>query len=292
MGTRRCVRTDDGAVLTVVLDGVDPREAPLTVVLAHGWTLTHHSFDEVVDRLLAEHPGTAVVRWDQRDHGRSTSSRAGLAPTLRRLGDDLATVLAATRPAGALVVGGHSMGAMTVMAWARDRPERVARVHAFVLVSGAAALELRPSRAMRLAGRLPHGVRIPRPPASVRHGRSWGRSTDRALVVASGRRDGWVRARAVGGWYGALLAHDEQETLELMATRHLVVLVGDQDRLTPAELSHRIVSGAPGAHLEVVRDAGHMLPVERPDVLVGVLARLMQDVADERRAGDEAQDSR
>lgn len=282
MGTRRSVRTDDGAVLGLVLDGADPREAPVTVVLAHGWTLTHHSFDEVVDRLLAEHPGTAVVRWDQRDHGRSTSSRAGLAPTVRRLGDDLATVLSATRPGGALVVGGHSMGAMTVMAWARDRPDAVARVHAFVLVSGAASLELRPSRAMRLIGRLPHGVRIPRLPAAVRRTRAWGRAADPALVAASGRRDGWVRARAVGGWYGALLEHDEQAALELMATRHLVVLVGDQDRLTPAALSERIVSAAPGAHLEVLEDTGHMLPLERPDVLVGVLGRMVEQAAHDR----------
>jgi pimeloyl-ACP methyl ester carboxylesterase len=277
VGTRRAVRTDDGAVLTLVLDGADPRSADVTVVLSHGWTLTHHSFDEVVDRLLAEHPGTAVVRWDHRDHGRSTSSRAGLAPTVRRLGDDLATVLAATRPGGALVVGGHSMGAMTVMAWARDRPEDVARVHGFVLVSGAASLELRPSRAMRLAGRLPHRVRIPRLPAGMRRSHAWARDADPALVAASGRRDGWVRLRAVGGWYGALLEHDELEALELMATRHLVVLVGDQDRLTPAALSERIVGAAPGARLEVVRDTGHMLPLERPDVLVGVLGRLVEE---------------
>ena len=286
MGTRRPVRTDDGAVLNLVLDGPDPREASVTVVLAHGWTLTHHSFDEVVDRLLAEHPGTAVVRWDHRDHGRSTSSRAGLAPTVRRLGDDLATVLSATRPRGALVLAGHSMGAMTLMAWARDRPDDVARVHAFVLASGAASLELRPSRAMRAIGRLPHGVRIPRLPASLRRSRAWGPAADPALVTESGRRDGWVRVRAVGGWYGALLEHDEQEALELMATRRLVVLVGDHDRLTPAVLSERIVGAAPGAHLEVVRDAGHMLPLERPDVLVDVLGEMVRDAAHEPgRAG-------
>ena len=123
MGTRRTVRTDDGALLTLVLDGADPREAEVTVVLAHGWTLTHHSFDDVVDRLLEQHPGLAVVRWDQRDHGRSTTGRAGLAPSVRRLGDDLATVLAASRPAGALVLGGHSMGAMTIMHLALSYPD-------------------------------------------------------------------------------------------------------------------------------------------------------------------------
>ncbi len=279
MVTRRTVRTDDGAALNLVLDGADPRTAAVTVVLAHGWTLTHHSFDEVVDRLLAEHPGLAVVRWDQRDHGRSTSSRARVAPSLGRLGADVATVLAATRPGGRIVLGGHSMGAMAVMAWASEHPEDVARVDTFVLVSGAAALHPGRSRAlpvaMRAIGRLPHGVRVPRLPTRVRRGRAWAHSADPAVVAASGRRDGWIRARAVGGWYGALMAHDERAAVELMATRRLLVLIGDQDRLTPLALSERIVRAAPGARLEVVPDTGHMLPLERPEVVATALACLV-----------------
>ena len=283
MGTRRTARTDDGALLTLVLDGADPREAEVTVVLAHGWTLTHHSFDHVVDRLVEQHPGLAVVRWDQRDHGRSTGGRAGLAPSVRRLGDDLATVLAATRPSGALVVGGHSLGAMTVMAWAGERPDRLARVHGFVLVSGSAVLDLRHSRLMRALGRLPHPVRVPRLPAAVRRSRAWGEAADPRLVAASGRRDGWIRARSVGGWYGALVEHDEQEALELMATRRLVVLVGDQDRLTPAPMSEQIVRAAPGARLEVVPGAGHMLPLEQPGALAEAIGGLVRSAADAPR---------
>ncbi len=288
MGTRRTVRTDDGAALNLVLDGADPRTAPVTVVLAHGWTLTHHSFDEVVDRLLSDHPQIAVVRWDQRDHGRSTSGRAGIGPSLGRLGDDIATVLAATRPGGGIVLGGHSMGAMAVMAWAGEHPEDVARVDTFVLVSGAVALHPGRSRAlpvaMRALGRLPHAVRVPRLPAAARRSRAWGTTADPALVAASGRRDGWIRARAVGGWYGALMAHDEQAAVELMATRRLVVLVGDQDRLTPAALSELIVSAAPGARLEVVPGAGHMLPMERPEIVVAALTAVVDRAVGDRGA--------
>ena len=250
----------------------------MTVVLAHGWTLTHHSFDDVVDRLVAAStPGCAVVRWDQRDHGRSTGGRAGLAPSVRRLGDDLATVLAATRPAGRARArrpldgrdGGDGVGRR-----AAGRP--LARVHGFVLVSGSAALGLRHSRRMRrsAACRTRSGCRGCRRP--VRRSRAWGETADPRLVAASGRRDGWIRARSVGGWYGALVDHDEQEALEVMATRRLVVLVGDQDRLTPAPMSEQIVRAAPGARLEVVPGTGHMLPLEQPDALADAIGDLVR----------------
>jgi pimeloyl-ACP methyl ester carboxylesterase len=149
-------------------------------------------------------------------------------------------------------------------------------VRGFVLVSGSAALGLRPSRLMRAVGRLPHPVRIPRLPAAVRRSRAWGEGADPRLVAASGRRDGWIRARSVGGWYGALVEHDEQEALELMATRRLVVLVGDQDRLTPAPMSEQIVRSAPGARLVVVPGTGHMLPLEQPDALAQAVADVLR----------------
>ena len=72
------VRTPDGAQLHATVDGSD--DAPVTLVLAHGWTLSQAAWDDVAD-LLAPRIADGelrLVRYDQRGHGRSTW---GDAPT-------------------------------------------------------------------------------------------------------------------------------------------------------------------------------------------------------------------
>ena len=43
-----------------------------------------------------------------------------------------------------------------------------------------------------------------------------------------------------------------------------LVLCGEADRLTPPEHSREIAQGVPGARLEIVPGAGHMLTMEQP----------------------------
>ena len=68
------------------------------------------------------------VYWDQRSHGRSERGRdqlAGEPATIDQLGRDLKAVLDAAAPEGPVVLVGHSMGGMTVMALADQYPELV-----------------------------------------------------------------------------------------------------------------------------------------------------------------------
>lgn len=46
-----------------------------------------------------------------------------------------------------------------------------------------------------------------------------------------------------------------------------LVLVGDDDRLTPPELSHEMAKAIPGAHLVVVSDSGHLSTMEQPQAV-------------------------
>ena len=46
-----------------------------------------------------------------------------------------------------------------------------------------------------------------------------------------------------------------------------LVLVGDDDRLTPPELSHEMAKAIPGAHLVVVPDSGHLSTMEQPQAV-------------------------
>lgn len=102
-------------------------DAPLTVVLTHGWTLDRRSWDRqcagVPARLGAP---VRVVTYDHRGHGRSEATSLEDA-TLEQLGDDLAAVLNDRVQSGPVVLAGHSMGGMTIMALAERHPELFAR---------------------------------------------------------------------------------------------------------------------------------------------------------------------
>ncbi|PWS51584.1 alpha/beta hydrolase, partial [Streptomyces sp. FT05W] len=100
----------DGARIHVELHG--PEDAP-AVVLAHGWTCNTRFWDAQVRDLAVDH---RVVVYDQRGHGRSPEAGPGGYST-RALADDLEAVLKATlEPGRKAVLGGHSMGGMTLMA--------------------------------------------------------------------------------------------------------------------------------------------------------------------------------
>jgi pimeloyl-ACP methyl ester carboxylesterase len=127
--------TPDGVRLHVETTG--PEDAPVTVVLSHGWTCStrswHHQF-EGLPRLLGESE-VRVVAYDHRGHGQSEAAPVG-STRIEQLAEDLVAVLDAAVPSGPVVYAGHSMGGMTLMALADERPELFGdRIAAVALVS-------------------------------------------------------------------------------------------------------------------------------------------------------------
>ena len=117
-GASMTVRADDGLPLHVEVSG--PQDAPVTIIFCHGYTLN----SDVWYYQRAGLSATArCVFWDQRSHGRSGRSDPELV-TIDQLGADLHEVLLATAPGDTpVVLVGHSMGGMTVMALADQHPE-------------------------------------------------------------------------------------------------------------------------------------------------------------------------
>jgi len=103
-----------------------------SVLLIHGVTASHLSWQQVADRL----PGLRVIAPDLRGRGRSNglTGRAGLAAHAR----DLAAVLDALEVDRTVVVG-HSMGAFVGLVFADLHPDRVSRL---VLVDGGLPLDV------------------------------------------------------------------------------------------------------------------------------------------------------
>jgi len=298
MSTRHTVRADDGTPLAAWVDG--PDDAPgdgsnVTVVLAHGWTLDHSSWDRVARALSAADPALRVVRYDQRGHG--ASGRGTRRPTIRRLGDDLACVIGELAPSGPLVLAGHSMGGMSILAMAGAHPGLVGdRVAGVGLVSTAASLVQEdaghfasasgaPPRLRRVAARalpwlmrllaaLPGRVRVRGQRLEGSRALLFGRGAEESDVTSTHRVITANPAATIGRFFLALSAHHELDALPVLADVPTAVLVGSADKLTPPRFSAVIAQALPGAHHEVLHGAGHMLPLERTETVTEHLLRL------------------
>jgi pimeloyl-ACP methyl ester carboxylesterase len=292
------VRADDGTALHV--EEVGPPTAPLTVVFCHGYTqelaVWHYQRRE-----LARDDGVRCVFWDQRSHGRSARGPAESA-TIDQLGRDLRAVLDAVVPDGPVVLVGHSMGGMTVMALADCSPElfgpRVTGVALVATSTGrlAEATFGLPTAVMPVTRRvlpwLTRGVR--RRPAPFERGRRLG--TDLAFLVARYEAFGdrnvspavvqfveqmtaRTRIDVIAEFYDTFTTHDKLAALDVLRDVAVLVLVGSKDRITPHDHSELIADVLPSAELVVVDGAGHMVQLEQPETTTRHLRALLRRAA-------------
>jgi pimeloyl-ACP methyl ester carboxylesterase len=275
----------DGVPLHVELDG--PDDAPVTVVLAHGWTLDRRTWGPVARALVAGRAPVRVVRYDHRGHGRSAAVEPG-SMTIEQLADDLAEVLAATAPDGPLVLGGHSMGGMTLMALAERHPVLVKRAAGLALVATASGglaerpFGLPPRRAelFRKVEQRVYGTRrwtarsALGSPRLLAPGMRWlllgpGAGAEARRITAE--TVAACRPVTVSGFRPTLEAHERDAALAAFAAIPTAVLVGDRDKLTPVRAARRIAQALPSADFTIFPEAGHMLPLER---VTGVADRI------------------
>lgn len=111
--------TGDG----LAIHGEAAGEGP-PIVLCHGLTATRRSV--VHGSRALERAGHRVVSYDARGHGESDPAPAGEGYGYPELVGDLEAVLATEAGEAPVVLVGHSMGAHTALAYALERPERVA----------------------------------------------------------------------------------------------------------------------------------------------------------------------
>ena len=273
---------------------------PLTLIFCHGYTLNQDCwhFQRAAFR------GHRMVFWDQRDHGRSGRSPGGSTASIDQLGEDLARVLAAAAPGdGPVVLIGHSMGGMTIMALARRHPGLFGtKVVGVALIS---------TTASGLDAGSPWMPGLARPvlrralPVVLR-----GAATGyRAMLVEHGRRmasdvsflstrfigfgdpgvnpvlvdflEQMIRStpiEVVAAFGEALYAVDLRDALETVGRVPVVVLTGDKDRLISPSLGLDLASGIAGAELVWVAGAGHAVILESPEVVNDAIAGLIARV--------------
>lgn len=286
------VTTPDGVPLMVREAG--PADAPVTVVFAHGFCLRKAAFHFQRVRLIQEW-GTQVrmVFYDQRGHGQSGTASPE-SYTVPQLGEDLETVLQVMAPRGPIVLVGHSMGGMTVLAHASRHPEQYGpRIVGAALLSSAAEgvarspvgeiLQNPALEAVRFTARYVPGV--------LHRGRGAARSVIGPILRAGSYGDEKI-SRSVGafseqmmhdtpintviGFLHALEVHDESAALPVLAKIPTLIACGDHDLLTPEENSRAMAEVMPQSELLVVPGAGHLVHLEAPDIVDDALVRLLR----------------
>ncbi|MET9491722.1 alpha/beta fold hydrolase [Nocardia sp. NPDC006630] len=129
------VTTADGAHLRVHAYG--PADGDV-LVLVHGWTCCLEYWNPQINAFAGDY---RVIAYDVRGHGESDLGTAPLTTDL--LADDLEAVLDAALPPGRrAVIVGHSLGGMTLQAWAGRYPEQVRRRALAVLLTNSSAGQL------------------------------------------------------------------------------------------------------------------------------------------------------
>jgi pimeloyl-ACP methyl ester carboxylesterase len=280
----------DGTLLHVRAAGDPSRPA---VLLTHGFSLDmttwHYQWKEWSKRYR-------VVLFDHRGHGRSSTSE-DRDYSLQAMGGDILAVMDAAVPEGPVVLVGHSMGGMAILALAEAHPELFGDRVAGVLLADTAAGEVIRGALGGLLGRLT-GSRIPDARAErirgfMREGRS-----DLAFVVARLTNFGhhaspWLvdYIAGVSGqtpvevWTDALegvLGLDYRHALEHIRVPALVI-VGDVDRLTPPVTAKALADALPDARLVVMEGAGHLTMLERHEQFNALGDELMQRAFGRRR---------
>ncbi|HEX5189458.1 MAG TPA: alpha/beta hydrolase [Streptosporangiaceae bacterium] len=288
------VRADDGLPLHVEVSG--PDDAPVAIVFCHGYTLNA----DVWYYQRAGLSGTArCVFWDQRSHGRSGRSDPDLV-TIDQLGADLHEVMRAAVPGDMpVVLVGHSMGGMTVMALADQHPELFgSKVIGAVLISTAAATV---DPATWLPAPLRPAVRAAMPSmmTGASHGLvaevvERGRQSASDIAFLGTRRIAFGDPRVsptvvdfleriirstpidvIADFYVALVGHDKRHALAVLGNVPVLVLTGSRDRLVDPALSDEIASEIRDAKLVRIRGAGHVVILERPEEVNEAIADLV-----------------
>src|SRR5664280_837478 len=308
----QAVPASDATLLHVEVEQADPQRADpalagVSVVFSHGYALTMDSWYFQRKALRGRY---RLVFWDQRGHGRSGTGPPGSA-TIDQVGRDLAAVLDEVAPAGPLVLIGHSMGGMTVMALADQRPELFAdRVIGVGLVStstgklaeitfGFPAVFSRVNRRVMpvveqgLARRAEVIERSRRVGTDInflltRYFTFGSGDVSPAVVELVERMIVATPLSVITDFFPAFLSLDKLAAMSVLNPVEVVVLVGEKDALTPLEHSRAIAAALPRARLVVLPNSGHMLPVERPAEVTRELRELIERVESRLATGDRA----
>ncbi|MFD6155392.1 alpha/beta fold hydrolase [Nocardia sp. NPDC060256] len=303
-GHRVTVSAEDGVPISVRAFGTD--SASLTVVFVHGHCLRTESWSFLRDELLRQWGAeTRMVFYDHRGHGESGEAHPSTY-TIDQLGRDLDTVLRTVAPTGPVILIGHSMGAMVVLAYSRLFPETIGtRIVGVGLIAGAAngLTEVGLGRFLKRRAVNSLQVAVVRAPRVMQGSKRLSRRLFEPIMRAANTGTRRVNPRMVAvatamlndtplltmsSFLASLITFDETATLHRLGTIPALVLAGTADIVVPFAHSVVLASQLAGSQLVPLEGAGHSVIFERAEeVALSIVGLVDQVVAGMRGQGPE-----
>ena len=274
----------------------------VTIVYAHGFTLSAQSWCFQAEAMRREARVARQLIPDLRGHGGSSggnkSDRREVDLSVDLTAQDFVEIIRELAPHGPLLLVGHSLGVMTVLGALRcmTAAERT-RVQGIALVNGAVdafaargfprILRALPIGAIRAAGRhtpaFAEGLKErvewmikPVIAATVYFGSlEQGETARYDIVDFHAKEIESVPMRTITGYLQDLTTHDEKGSLPYVRDIPGIILAGREDAVSTPEQSEVLVQQWPKAELRELDEAGHMLPVERPEDVNRALRQLL-----------------
>ncbi|GAA2620652.1 alpha/beta fold hydrolase [Paractinoplanes durhamensis] len=293
------VTAADGTDLHVEI--VEPRATGKpTIVFVHGFALDMGTF-YFQRKVFTERGDHRLVFYDQPGHGKSGKLESGNYD-IAGLGKSLAAVLDAAVPDGHIILVGHSMGGMTIMAFAEQYPQWFGdRVTGVALISTSARVI---DRAKLAVPSLVARASAPFFPLWGKAAHLGGGAIERARSASSDlawlltRRYGFGDAKpspslvsfvegmnsktsveTLTRYLNTLYQHNRLPALAALRGVPVLVIVGDKDYLTPVAQSEEIVEYLPDAKLVKVENSGHVVMLERSDQVNAAMVPFVEKIS-------------
>lgn len=274
-----------------IVDGDGP-----TLVFVHGFCLDMGTFHFQRREFAGRYRS---VFYDQPGHGKSGRLTKG-EYSIDALGESLKAVIDATAPTGPIVLIGHSMGGMTIMALAEQEPALFQRVAGAVLISTSAGKldevnfglpEIvgrfrRPLMPIiRAAGPLTSGV-VDRARSAASDiawllTRRYGFGSSRpspALVSYVERMNSTTSTEVIAKYLRTLYAHARELGLGALREVPVEIICGDVDVLTPLDHTYEVAAALPDAEVVVVPGGGHVVLLEKADEVDEAIDRFLRKI--------------
>ena len=300
------VTCDDDVVLHAEVDEVAPyadsrtarrRRArnDLTLVFVHGYALNLDCWHFQREAFRGKH---RMAFYDQRSHGRSGRSDRDHA-TIDQLGDDLGRVIETVAPKGKVILVGHSMGGMSIIAFAERHPTTFAKRVSGVALIATTAGGLRPHRTV--SRWIPDGVgelvaprliaALARAPELVDSARRPGSNIGFLVadMFAFGSKDvpaaevefldemlAGTKFDVLAEFFPNFTQLDKFAALTAFAQVPTTIICGTKDKLTSIGHSRKMAEQVPSATLVECEGAGHMVIFEAREQVNEAIEALME----------------
>jgi pimeloyl-ACP methyl ester carboxylesterase len=230
------------------------------LVLVHAFPLGAGMWEGQIKALT---PGWRLIAPDLRGFGGSTLAEPDVTPSMDDYGRDVIDLLNELDVARA-VIGGCSMGGYAVFAALRHAPELARAVVLIDTRTNADSPEARANRRSMLAlldREGPSGVARDMMPKLLGKTTIESRTDVEPLVRLLAKQQ---NANALRGAIHRMMTRpDSSEVLKGLGVP-LLIVVGEEDTLTPPEDAHRMAALNPRAQLVVMPHTGHLPNLEQP----------------------------